>query len=140
MPPIEDLKEEVTRCWAGRPEAELCLKIIDCMALLPAQQREMFTFGNFCRMVGKVKPDLELLTAVTILVGSKIQALDARALFVDEQQKEHEIDLDELSEAKRSGALVHPVTGTLVTEYEAAVIPFFVPSPKFRKLADVGSR
>ncbi|MFH5923823.1 hypothetical protein [Roseomonas xinghualingensis] len=136
MPPVDDLKSEVARIWGAAPAAKLCLKIIDFVASLPAEQVRMLTFSNLCRVVGKRAPDGDLLTAVTILVSSKIHALDTHTLFIDDNQAEHEIDPEDLRDAKLSGTLVHPVSGELVSNYEAHLVPFFVPSPKLRGIVD----
>lgn len=136
MTQVEELKNEVIRLWSKEPAVELCLTIIDRVVSYTPRQSAMLTFGSLCQMVGKAVPDTDLLTAITILAGSKIQALDARALFVDEQKNEHELDPEELREAKRSGSLVHPVSGALVDNYEASLIPFFVPSSKLLQLTN----
>ena len=134
MPPIDLLKDEVQRAWPAEPASRLCLIILDSIASFSPQQSRMFTFGNFCRMVGKAVPDNDLLTALNILVSSRVHALDARALFVDEHQTEHEVDLEELDAARQSGVLVHPISGEMISNYEAHVIPFFVPSARFLDL------
>jgi hypothetical protein len=136
MPPIDQLKEEVERSWPAEPATKLCTLIIDCIASFSPQQSRMFTFGNLCRMVGKSAPDNDLLTALNILVSSRVQALDARALFVDERQSEYEVDLEEINAARESGMLVHPRSGEMISNYQAYVVPFFVPSAKFLGMTD----
>lgn len=136
MQPLDELKIEVTRIWADQPAAQLCIKLIDFLSTIPKSQAEMFTFAHLSRAVGKARPDEDLLTAITILVSSKIEALDAHAMFVDDNHVEHEISADELKEAKETGSLVHPVTGRLLPDFEKNIIPFFSPSLKFRRLID----
>ncbi|WP_353213021.1 hypothetical protein [Rhodovarius sp.] len=136
MQAVDDLKIELRRVWSEQPATHLCVKLIDFLSTMPSSQSQMFTFANLSRAVGKAKPDEDLLTAITILVSSKIEALDAHAMFVDENQVEHEISAEELKEAKETGSLIHPVTGYALSDFEKHIIPFFSPSSKFRRLID----
>ena len=91
----------------------------------------MLTFRTLSNAAGKDHVDEELLRAITILVSSKIAALDAHALFVDDDQTEHELDAKEWAQVRRTGRLIHPETGVPVPEFEAKIVPFFVPSARF---------
>jgi hypothetical protein len=64
------------------------------------------------------------------LVSSRVAALDARGLLVDDDHSEHELSADKLADARATGQLVHPETGELVPDFESRVIPFFVPSTR----------
>jgi hypothetical protein len=125
------IKDELQQRWRDDPIVPLCMSIVDFVAALPSDQREMLTFRTFSQALGKNEIDDELMRALTILVSSRIAALDARALLVDEDESEHEIPPDDLSHARETGELIHPETGLPVVEYEARVIPFFVPTRRF---------
>lgn len=92
----------------------------------------MLTFRTFLEALGKEQIDEDLMRALTILVSSRIAALDAKALLVDDDETEHELSAAELAEARSSGQLVHPESGDLVPEFESRVIPFFVPTSRLR--------
>jgi len=126
-----EIRAELETRWKGDPIVRLCVAILDYMAALPADQLGMLTFRALVSAAGKERLDDELMRALTILVSSRIAALDARALLVDDDQSEHELDPQELAEARATGRLVHPETGELVPEFESKVIPFFVPSARF---------
>src|SRR5262249_16309329 len=98
----------------------------------PGDQLQMLTFRTFLEALGKDRIDDDLMRALTILVSSRVAALDARGLLVDEDQTEHELSARELADARASGELIHPETGVPVPEFEARVIPFFVPSARLR--------
>lgn len=57
--------------------------------------------------------------------------LDARALFIDEDNSEYQIDLGDLEEARRTGVFIHPGTGEVVPEFEGMTMPYFIPSKFF---------
>ena len=50
---------------------------------------------------------------------------------MDDDNSEHELSPVELAEARATGLLIHPETGESVPEFEAKVVPFFVPSARF---------
>jgi hypothetical protein len=128
---VREIKADLEKRWKDDPVVRLCIAILDYMAALPADQLRMLTFRALISAVGKERLDDELMRAMTILVSSRIAALDARALLVDDDQSEHELNPQELAEARATGRLVHPETGELVSEFESKVIPFFVPSARF---------
>jgi len=127
----KEIKAELETRWRDDPIVRLCVAIVDYLASLPAEQLQMITFRTLSSGVGKDHIDDELMRALTILVSSRVAALDAHALFVDEDQLEHELTPEELAQARATGRLVHPETGELVSEFESKVIPFFVPSARF---------
>ena len=126
-----EIKADLYTRWESDPILPLCLRIVDFVSSLPPDQRRMLTFRSFLEAVGKDRVDDDLMRALTILVSSRVTALDARGLLVDDDNSEHELSAEELAEARLTGQLVHPETGELVSEFEARVIPFFVPSARF---------
>jgi len=129
----DELKLKINRIWGVAPGAMLSLRIIDFLTSVPSEQLSMLTFGNLCRVVGKPEPDKDLLTAINILVSSKVQVLETHMLFIDDNKDEHEIDLKDLQETRRSGVFIHPRTGEMINNFEAHFVPFFVPSQSLRE-------
>jgi hypothetical protein len=127
----DEIKEELNRRWRGEPILRLCINIVDYISSFPPGRIDMLTFGTLAKAAGKDHVDNELMQALAILTGSRVAALDPRALLVDEDETEHEIAPEELAEARATGQLIHPETGEQVFEYESKVIPFFVPSARF---------
>jgi hypothetical protein len=115
---------------AERSIVPLCVRIVDFVSSLPVDQLRMLTFRSFMEALGKDRIDDELIRGLTILVSSRVAALDARGLLVVDNHSEHELSADQLAEARSAGQLVHPETGILVPEFESRIIPFFVPSAR----------
>lgn len=126
----DEIRAELEERWQDDPAAQVCLRIVNFIVNLPIGEQEFLTFRSLSHAAGKDGVDSELLKAVMILASSKIAALDARALLVDDDDTEHEIDPEELAEARRSGELVHPETGEIIVDFEDRVVPFFVPSAR----------
>lgn len=127
----EEIKAELSDRWADDPPIiRLCLRLVDFVASLPEEHARMLTFRTLSRAAGKNQIDEELLRALTILVSSRVAALDAHALLVDEDGTENELEPVVLADARASGELIHPETGEPVPEFETKVIPFFVPSAR----------
>ena len=128
---IEELKAEVKSIWHDVPAVELCFRILDFLGAGKPERLKMITFRDLVNVTGKATVDSELLTAVAMLTNSHVPILDARALLVDEDDREHEIGPKEFAEARRNGALIHPDSGKPVQNFEDHIIPFFVPSDRF---------
>jgi len=90
----------------------------------------MLTFISFKNVLGYPSVDELLIRAVMLLANSSVHALDAKLLFIDDDDAEYELDPAELEDARKEGALAHPVTGALIGDYERKVFPFFVPSDR----------
>lgn len=134
MSGIADLKAELTERWSGNAVVELCLRIIDVLSTLPDEEAKMLTFASFKNAANKPSIDEELIRAVALLANTSIHALDSKLLFIDDNDREFEIEKDFLADARRDGEFIHPETGIPVDEFESKIIPFFVPSDKFRRL------
>ncbi|RVN00440.1 hypothetical protein CN120_23415 [Sinorhizobium meliloti] len=128
-----EVKAELLERWGKEPVAQLCANIVDFISSLPADERRLFTYGSFMKATNRKATDEELLRAIAILVNSKVAALDTWALFTDEHGEEHEITPKDFSDIRRTGVLVHPESGELVTDFEDHIMPFFVPT---ERLAD----
>jgi hypothetical protein len=126
-----EIKAELSARWRDDPIVGLCSAIVDYVAALPADQARMLTFRTLSSAVGKENLDEELLRALTILVSSRVAALDAHGLFVDHDQHEYELGPGEFARIRATGQLIHPETGELILDSESRVIPFFTPSGRF---------
>lgn len=129
---IMKIKEELARGWGDEPTIETCFAIIDYMERRSPSELQMLTFTSLRHAANKETIDSELLNAITILVSSKVAALDAHAMLVDDDHTEHEISLEYLNSARSVGELIHPETGLPVRDFESKIFPFFAPSANFR--------
>ena len=127
---ISEIKTELHSIWPDVPAADLCVRILDFMMSVPTDQLQMLTFRELTDATGQGNVTPDLITALSIL--KEMSLLDARALFVDYDETEYELEPSELFEAQVSGILIHPHTGEEVKNYQKRVIPFFTPSDKFR--------
>lgn len=127
----EDIRKELKERWSASPVLTLCLKIVDFVASLPPDEARFLTFKTIIHGAQKTAVDDDLLVALNILANTRIAALDAHAMLVDEDQEEHEIAPNDFAEAQRSGLLIHPETGEPVLDFEQRVYPFFVPTERF---------
>lgn len=128
---VSQIKEDLNNRWRDDAVLEVCLRIVDYIAALPPPERRMLTFRAICRAARKKRVDDELLSALNVLVGSTVAALDARAMLVDEDQTEYELDPQTFAKAQATGELIHPETGEPVPEFATRIVPFFVPSERF---------
>ncbi|MDP4027033.1 hypothetical protein Q8W71_31065 [Methylobacterium sp. NEAU 140] len=128
---VEGIRADLEKRWSDQRAGKLCQIIIDYMVKKPVDQLQFMTYGTFAEILGKSSIDDETVLAITILTNSNISALDACAMFVDENDVEHEIDPSELYEALSTGKLVHPETGNPVEDFASKIIPFYVPSDRF---------
>lgn len=104
------------------------------MGNLRDEELRMLTFATFKNAAQTAAIDEKLIRAVGLLTNSSVHALDSRLLFIDDEAREFEIEKEELAEARKTGLFIHPETGSPVEHFESKIIPFFVPSEKFKRL------
>ena len=137
---IVKIRAELRKDWQNDPIVPLCIRILEFVCSVPEDQLGRLTFGSFLEPLHKDRIDDELMRALTILVSSRVAALDARVLLLNNDQSQHELSVEELAEARATGQLVHPQTGEMVPELEGRMIPFFVPSARLRGARLRGAR
>lgn len=133
---LDHLRKELLDLWQDVPAAEICMKILDFVENTPQDQLRFLTFATLSRAAGRQGVDSDLLAAVNILAGSKLALFDVHALFIDDDETEHEVSPEEIAEARATGKFIHPETGERVSDYERHIIPFF--SPNKRLIAEMG--
>ena len=131
----EEIKDKLKKRWGDEPTVAICFAIIDFISNTQSDQLQMLTFASLKSAAKKQEVDSDLLQAITILVSSSVAALDAHAMLVDDDETEHEISIEYLSEARAVGQFIHPETGLTVEDFESKVFPFFVPSANFNSTA-----
>jgi hypothetical protein len=128
---VDKIKEELKARWGDEPTVAICFAILDFMKTVSNDQLQMLTFTSLKSAANKEEVDSELLKAITILASSRVAALDAHAMLVDDDEREHEISIEYLSLARANGEFIHPETGRIVEDFESKIFPFFVPSSNF---------
>lgn len=134
MNQLDDLKTELIEKWSDDPAGELCLALVDFLRAQPEEHLRMLTYYSIGRILEREPLDENVLRAVTILVSTKVHALERRFLFIDDEKQEYELDNEEIEEVQRTGNLVHPETGDVVEDFESKLVPFFVPSDSFLRM------
>lgn len=125
-----EAKAELAERREALPAAELCLSILEFLERTPPDQLEMLTFTSLCNASGRTEIDADLVAAVTALTSSGLCILDAKALFIDENDESYELSKDEIKFLTEYGELVHPETGVDIESPASKVIPFFVPTQR----------
>jgi len=134
MSGIDELKAELRERWTDSTTIELCLRIVDALSDLRDEELRMLTFATFKKAVERAAIDEQLIRAVALLTTSSVHALDSKLLFIDDDARKFEIDKEELAAARKTGEFIHPETGRSVEQFESKIIPYFVPSEKFKRL------
>lgn len=134
---LDEIREIYRSNWGELPVGLVCLDIIDFLASKPLDQLQFLTFTTLSQAARREAIDMDVLAALNLLTGSRIAVLQAHALLVDEDDTEHELSVEDFAEARRTGRLIHPETGTPVPDFESHVIPFFTPTEELqRELSD----
>lgn len=127
---IDAIKADLEREWTGLPVTQLCIDLLRFIIRRPSASFERLTFPALAEGMGRMQVDEDLISAVTILVSSRMQMLTARAIFIDDDSVERDIDISEINGADRTGWLTHPVTGDRIFDYATRLIPFVSPSDR----------
>tara|TARA_E500000318_G_scaffold101694_1_gene105362 strand:+ start:170 stop:571 length:402 start_codon:yes stop_codon:yes gene_type:complete len=125
---IENARKEVVAGWGETPAAALSMRILDYISCTNRRELQMLTFRQICHAARVDSINEDLLSALAILTSDRVEALTTRAMFVDFDETEYELDADTFRDIQSSGEFVHPETGDLVEEFQSRIFPFFVPS------------
>lgn len=113
------------------PLAELGESIIRYLYSRPTDHLKHLTHGSLKSSVG-AHDDQELLLVVNYLAGERAKVFDTKFEFYDESSDSfYPLSIDEIRQAKKTGALVNPCTGEEVRGFESNVMLYFVISPHF---------
>ncbi|SEQ47221.1 hypothetical protein [Sphingobium sp. YR768] len=134
MSEIEDIKQTIEASWPALPGAELSIRLLDFVVHLPEPETRLLTMPMLAKGIGLKGIDDNLLTAITILISSRLELLQARAMFIEDDDSEHDFGPADLAEARREGALTHPETGEAIQDFEDRLYPFFVPTDRLKAI------
>jgi hypothetical protein len=134
MSAIEDIRQTIATGWPAVRGAELSIRLLDFVVHLPEGETRLLTMPMLARGIGLNRVDPDLLTAITILVSSRLELLQPRAMLIEDDEQEFEVGPSELSAARAEGALVHPESGELIPDFEDKLYPFFVPTERLKAI------
>lgn len=103
----------------------------------------MWTFQSISRWVDRDPTDALLLSCIRLLTSEEgPRLLEMHFLFFDPCNADdlgQPIEDDFISEAYRTGELINPYSGEVVSDFEQALVPYFVPSADLIPLGEATS-
>lgn len=134
MSVMEDIRQAIATSWPTVPGADLSIRLLEFVLHLPEPETRLMTMPMLARGVGLNGVDQNLLTAITILVSSRLELLQPRAMLIEDGDQEFEVEPDDLSVARAEGVLAHPETGEPILDFEDKLYPFFVPTERLKAI------
>jgi len=136
MTSLDALRREINDLWLSElPGAtRVCVTLVDFLERTPADELQLLTFSSLKSIAKKDEVDEELLAAISLLTNTEFHLLESRLLFVDDDDREFEIDKDEFAEARETGELEHPETGAMVKNFLEKIFIFFEASSELIEL------
>lgn len=134
MSEFEEIKQAIVSSWPAVPGAELSIRLLDFVVHLPEAETHLMTMPMLAKGIGLKLIDQDLLTAITILVSSRWELLQPRAMLIEDDEQEFELGPADLSMARSEGVLPHPETGEAIADFERKLFPFFVPTERLRAI------
>ena len=119
--------------WPDNEVRDYCVSIIEHIAMTKNSQLEMMSFNTIANILDQDTVTKEVVKAVSILSSCSDPVLKMYFMvFVDD--KEYELDLEEINEAERNNELCNPETGYSIDNWEEKVAPFFKPTKHILEL------
>lgn len=111
---------------------EICIAILNYL-YHDSSSLSYITYGSLRKVVGESYCDKDLLEAIQYLCGNRTHLLEAKFEIVE---PDNHIDIPdcELNKAYKTGQLLHPETGELISDFEEQVSMYFQPSPLVKSL------
>lgn len=125
--------EQINEDWSKKLQSEICIAILNYLLDDKSRNLSHITYGSLQKVVGNNYDNRDLLIAIQYLCGDKIKLLEAKFELIDEDNF-FDISNYELKNARKTGKLVHPDTGELITDFEKRVFIYFQPSSLVKKL------
>lgn len=124
---VERMKSDLMQSWPESSARALAIHLLESIARMPSSERKMLTYRSLANAAGCPISDSGLHAAIAILSAS--DALDPRAMFVDSDGEEYDLNDEEFRQA-RDGYFIHPHSGNPVTDYKDRIFVYFVPSAR----------
>lgn len=132
--PLDELKRQLRERWPRDIATDLCIRLVEIMETLPAEQLRLLTFSSINRLLKKPGVDENTLRALAILAGSTLHVLDTLFVFKDADYEKWDLDKHDIEVARDTGFFAHPLTGDPVEDFEGKVFPYFAASDDFLRL------
>jgi hypothetical protein len=85
----------------------------------------MLTYTSLQNLLEHPKIDTPLVTAVHFLTSSRFAFLEAHGQLIDDEGDEYPLEDFDFNEVLKSGFLIHPKTGEIVSDARDKVMPYF---------------
>lgn len=122
----ETLLQKIQQDWGGQPQQDICVKILNY--LLDNQKSGLIlshlTFATLRRVVGNNYTDENLLSAIQYLCGTRLSILEARFELIINGEP-FTISNEEVRTAKKTGEIVHPISGDLLCDIDNLIFMYF---------------
>lgn len=117
-------------------QSEICVKLFNYLIQLPIDKQHHITFGSLKIVIGNKYTNIDLLQCIQYLCGDRINLLDTNFELLEDEEF-FPLSKSEVSDAQRTGELVHPQTGEIIGDFEKKVFMYFVPSSLIKKFCEV---
>lgn len=132
----ELIMAQIYEDWGLLPQSEICVALLNYLIHLPKNKDYHITFGSLKIVIGNKYTDIDLLKSVQYLCGDRIQLLDINFELLEDEEF-FPLSKSDVSDAKKTGELVHPQTGEIVEDYEEKVFMYFTPSSFIKNMYEV---
>ncbi|MDY6939764.1 MAG: hypothetical protein SWY16_19195 [Cyanobacteriota bacterium] len=123
----ESFVKQIYEDWGENPQSEVCVAILDYLLCSNSRNISHITYGSLRQVVGSAYSTSDILISVQYLCGDRTHLLDTKFELIE---NDYGIDISnsELKIAHKTGQLVHPETGELISNFEEKVYIYFQPS------------
>jgi hypothetical protein len=130
--------EKIYDAWGHTSQAEICVSIFNFLISDKSGENLHLTFGLLKQVVNNYIEknyfeDREIIQAINYCSGSDISLLNVNFELI-EGENVYQLDKSEVSEANKTGELIHPETGEKVDDFQDKVFIYFTPSTTIEEL------
>lgn len=129
----ELIMTQIYEDWGDSPQSEICVALLNYLIHLSIDKQYHITFGSLKIVIGNKYTNVDLLKAVQYLCGDRIKLLDINFELLEDEEF-FPLSKSDVSDAKKTGELVHPQTGEIVEDFEEKVFMYFVPSSLIKNI------
>jgi hypothetical protein len=132
----QEIRKQIYEDWSQKPQSQICLAIFDYLLKNNHKSLSHITYGSLRKIAGVSNDDQNILMAIQYLCGDKTHLLEAKFELIDDEENYFDISNSELNKAHKTGQLLHPQTGELISNFKEKVFMYFQPSSLIKSLSN----
>lgn len=119
------LKSYIGSVWKDDVAASVCLRLIDYIAISPANQSQFLTYNAIARIAGTDSDHRDALVRAVSILSGRFNVLKMHFLFIDVEGNEYPLEDEDARHIIDDGFYYHPETRVKIEGIKDFIYPYY---------------